>query len=372
MSYTEQLQRLHAGGNLRNIPDSMPEGVIDLSSNDYLGLGHDITLRQQFLESLQEQQISFTSSASRLLASEQAEYHRLEALISKHIAPHVLLMNSGYHANTGALSALAGEGKTLIVADKLAHASIIDGITLSRAPFERYRHNDVNHLERILRLKANDYDRVIIVTESVFSMDGDTAPINDIIALKKLYGNSLLYVDEAHALGVCGTHGTGICANNADVDVIIGTFGKALASEGAFIAVHNPDLRSYLVNRARSFIFSTAIAPVNCAWTTLMFEEMLTMDNERQHLHKLAEVLSEALHQQLPDNTTGHIQPYITGSAESAIVLSQQLRRNGFNVLPIRTPTVPAGTERLRFSLSAALSTETITALGVVLNAYGI
>lgn len=316
--------------------------------------------------------MSFTSSASRLLASDQEEYYRLEKLISTHVAPHVLLMNSGYHANTGALSALAGEGNTLIVADKLAHASIIDGITLSHAPFERFRHNDVNHLERIMQRKAGDYDRVIIVTESVFSMDGDTAPLDEIIELKKRYGNALLYVDEAHALGVCGEHGTGLCAGNEDVDVIIGTFGKALASEGAFVAVRDQSLHSYMVNRARSFIFSTAIAPVNCAWTSLTFERMLTMDSEREHLRALASALSKALKRTPADGTPGHIQPYITGSSESAIALSQRLRHDGFNVLPIRTPTVPAGTERLRFSLSAALSTDTIIRLSSVLESYGI
>ena len=301
---------------------------------------------------------AFTSSASRLLASDQAEYSALESLLRSLYGREVLIFNSGYHANVGAIASLADDGHTLIVADKLVHASIIDGARLSGAPMERFRHNDMVHLERILARRANGFDRVLIVTESVFSMDGDTAPIDDIIAIKRHYPQALLYVDEAHAFGVKGPQGLGLCQGRSEVDFIVGTLGKAAASVGAFI-VTSGDCRDYLLNRARSFVFSTAIPPVNCAWSRFLIGKIVDMDAERRHLAELGELLRGFTG--APE--ASHIQPLITGSAASALALSDRLRDAGFKVLAIRTPTVPPGTERLRFSLSAALSTNDLRRL---------
>ena len=361
------LQQLKDTGNFRTIPQQAPEGLIDLSSNDYLGLGIDNALREKFLSTADCLNAPFTSSASRLLAGRQNEYTALESQLSDLYGRHILLMNSGYHANTGAISALATGASTLIVADKLVHASIIDGIVLSRARFERFRHNDTAHLARILAKLAGDFERVIIVTESVFSMDGDHAPLDEIAALRRAYPNSLLYVDEAHAFGVEGRMGLGMAQNIPEVDIIVGTFGKACASVGAFIATSR-ELRDLMVNRARSFIFSTSIPPVNCAWTRFVIDRMTGMDHTRAHLRNLATLLHSTL---APYSTTpietSHIQPLVTGDARKAVALSQQLHELGFHVLPIRTPTVPPGTERLRFSLSAALTESDIINLASAL-----
>lgn len=345
--YESVIERLVESHNHRAIPaDTLGRPLVDLSTNDYLGLGTRADLRREFLERFTPGDLPpFTSSASRLLAASQSHYDELEALLAEAYGRSVLLFNSGYHANTGAISALADE-KTLIVADKLVHASIIDGIRLSGAQMERFRHNDVNHLERILARKAGDFDRVLIITESVFSMDGDVAPLAEIITLKERYQQALLYVDEAHAFGVEGERGLGLCASMPQVDFIIGTLGKAGASVGAFIAC-SPLLRDYLLNRSRSFIFSTAIPPINSAWSTFIIKKIFGMDAERLRLKRLGELLSETT-----GAAPGHIQPMITGSAESALALSAKLLDAGFKVLPIRTPTVPPGTERLRFSLS--------------------
>lgn len=349
-TYCRHLDALRAAKNFRTIPaDTMNSALIDLSGNDYLGIAADAGLKTEFFNTLGGEIPALSASASRLLAADQSEFQKLERLLEDMYHRPVLLFNSGYHANSGAIAALAKD-HTLIVADKLVHASIIDGMLLSRADFERFRHNDVKHLQRILEKRARDYERVIIVCESVYSMDGDTAPLQEIAASKT--PNSLLYVDEAHAFGVCGNRGLGLAADIPDVDVIIGTLGKAAGSVGAFAAVRNNNLRDYLVNTARSLIFSTAIPPINCAWSRFVIELIPDMEKRREQLKELGKELAAILKSPQPS----HIQPLITGSSESALALSQKLAAGGYKVLPIRTPTVPPGTERLRFSLSANLT----------------
>lgn len=348
-AYKTVLDQLEATHNLRMIPEepAAQQRIVDLSTNDYLGLGTRVDLREEFIASLPAAAIpSFTSSASRLLASDQKEFHALENRLRELYGRDILLFNSGYHANTGAISSLA-DARTLIVADKLVHASIIDGATLSKAEMVRFRHNDMNHLRRILEKQGSSYDRLLIVTESVFSMDGDYAPIDELIALKRSFDNALLYVDEAHAFGVEGRQGLGLCVDRADVDFIVCTLGKAAASMGAFIATNSTG-REFLVNKARSFIFSTALPPVNCAWSRFVIDRILTMDTERKTLKELGALLQKYTGAAV----ASHIQPLITGSSELAIEKSHLLLERGFKVLPIRTPTVPPGTERLRFSLS--------------------
>ena len=209
---------------------------------------------------------------------------------------------------------------------------------------------------------------MLIVVESVYSMDGDRADIDTIVGLKEKYPNAMLYVDEAHAFGVEGPKGLGLCRGNGNfdkIDIIVGTFGKAAASAGAFCAV-SPTLRDYLINRARSLIFSTSLPPMTVAWTHYMIETFLAMDEQRRHLKALGERLRQHLQPLSPGFpiTASHIQPFVTGSAEKAVSLSEKLLAEGFKVLPIRTPTVPPGTERLRISLSSAMSIDCIDRFG--------
>lgn len=362
MSYQSVLTALDQGGNLRSIPMPQHQGAkVDLTSNDYLGLASTPQLQRSFFESLGSDMPSLTSSASRLLATDQDEYYKLEHSLERLYGndKKALLFNSGYHANTGLIQALASEGDTLIVADRLVHASIIDGMVLSRAPFQRFRHNDFNHLDRILGKEHNGYKRIIVVVESVYSMDGDKADIEALIDLKRRYGNVVLYVDEAHGVGVVGRDGLGLVAGSSapqEVDVTVGTFGKALASYGAF-CVCTPTLREFAVNRARSLIFSTALPPISCAWTRYIVEQLPMMQPLRNQLHKNATALHALLKPINADVAEpSHIYPYIVGDSHRVVALSKLLSEAGFNVLPIRTPTVPAGTERLRISLNASLT----------------
>lgn len=371
-TYSDTLSRLASEGNLRAIPaGNGAEGVIDLSSNDYLGLASRPELQAEFFGREGASAIPLTSSASRLLAGRQEEYARLEGLLSRLYDRPALLFNSGYHANTGMVSALAQGARTLILADKLVHASIIDGITLSKAQFSRFRHNDLGHLERLLAKGAADYEQVLVVVESVYSMDGDRADIDGLVAIKRRYPNVLLYVDEAHAFGAEGADGLGLCRGAegyGEIDVVVGTFGKACASIGAFCAVSR-DIHDYLVNRARSFIFSTALPPMCVAWTQFMIEKFMPMEAEREHLRRLGERLQAILQPLSPDFAIipSHIQPLVVGDPRRAVALSQRLMVEGFKVLPIRVPTVPPGTDRLRISLSANLAEADIDRFGTAL-----
>ena len=356
MSYGATLDSLRKEGNFRSIPAADTDaGVVNLSLNDYLGLAARTDLQERFFADEANRRIAMTASAARLLASDQNEYARLESYISSLYGGRpALLFNSGYHANTGLISALASEGGTLIVADKLIHASAIDGIMLSKAPFKRFLTNDFNRLESILRKEHDAYERIIVIVESVYSMDGDRTDLDALVELKRRYPNVLLYIDEAHSFGTLGHRGLGLSRWHEgfeEIDVVMCTLGKAGASAGAF-AVLSPELRDYAVNRSRSFIFSTAIAPLTAAWSRYTIECLTGMDAERAHLQRLSRRLAEGVGAAEPR----YIMPYLTGGAEAALRLSARLLERGYKVLPIRTPTVPPGTERLRISLSAALT----------------
>lgn len=367
MDYAIHLDELRNSGNYRSIPNGHDDGIIDFSTNDYLGLATRRDIQADFFNSESNRMIAMTSSASRLLASNQDEYSKLEKALADDFQRETLLFNSGYHANTGLISSLA-DSHTLILADRLVHASIIDGIKLSKGKFTRFRHNDYEHLKQMLDREAGNYERIIIVVESVYSMDGDKADIDRIAAIKRNYDNAMLYVDEAHAFGVEGPDGLGICRHSRyydDVDIVVGTFGKAAASFGAFCAV-SPTIRNFAVNCARSFIFSTALPPISCAWTRHLLPIIKQMGPEREHLKRLSARLSSALAEILPPDTpvnAGHIQPVIIGDARKVVELSRKLLDDGVKVLPIRTPTVPPGTERLRISLSATMTTDHIDKL---------
>lgn len=366
MDVEQTLRQIESQGNLRRIPDDDSGMAVDLSSNDYLGLAARTDLRDSFFGTTAPESIVMSASASRLLGAHQREYHEFENLLSRVYGRSALTFNSGYHANVGLIQAIADK-HTLIIADRLVHASIIDGIRLSGAPFERFKHNDYNHLNRIIDAKKSHYSDILIIAESVYSMDGDHADIQSLAEAKHRAGNNtLLYVDEAHAVGVLGPAGLGLVADSNhinDVDIIIGTMGKALASVGAY-AILSPKMREFMVNKARSLIFSTALPPVNIAWSRFIFGKMLEMDSERGKLRQLGIKLAEIL----GSDESSHIRPLIVGDPRLAVSLSKKLLDCGFKVLPIRTPTVPPGTDRLRFSLSAAIKESDIDNLRLALD----
>lgn len=363
------LDELERSGNFRSIPRGVrcPD-VVDFTSNDYLGLGFREDLRREFYSRNDVVSMQFSSSASRLLAMNQMSFTRFESFLSElYGGREALVFNSGYHANTGLVSALSAKN-TVIIADRLVHASIIDGIKLGGCRFERFRHNDMAHLSKLAKKVVAEGMTPLIIAESVYSMDGDYADIEALAEIKRNCPGAILYIDEAHAVGVEGMHGLGLCRSSKafdDIDIIVGTLGKALASVGAY-AIMKGRLKDFAVNKARSFIFSTALPPINIEWSRFIIEKCLDMDAERSHLRIIGHRLSEIFASHGIETPASHIQPFVVGNPKLAVELSAELFNEGFNVLPIRTPTVPPGTDRLRLSLSAALSVEDIEKFGVV------
>ena len=379
--YNFLLNQLKVTGSYRQLPSVTHYGnriekdgqvMLNLSSNDYLGLASRNDLQKAFLEEWQEQKYPFSSSSSRLLTGNFTAYTELEQLLAERFNREAaLIFNSGYHANTGILPALADK-QSLILADKLVHASIIDGILLSGAPFQRYRHNDYEQLETFLKKSAGEYEQVFVVTESIFSMDGDVADLHRLVELKKSYPNVVLYVDEAHAIGVRGRNGLGIAEEQGcigEIDLLVGTFGKALASMGAYI-VCDRTIREYLINRMRPLIFSTALPPFQIAWTRFIVELLPEITPLRKRLAQTSHMLADALKGKGGEVSGSHIIPYIIGDNKDCILKAEELQRKGFYCLPVRPPTVPKGTARIRFSLTADVTIEDLQPL--IQTLYGI
>ena len=346
------LSVLESENRCRRIPAQGHSDMVDLCSNDYLGLGQrSIEWREEFLYRFPD--AAMTSSASRLLSRRQYHHLLLEDRLEALYRRPALLFNSGYHANVGCIGAL-NLPSTLFVTDRLIHASAIDGLRTCGAEFVRFRHNDMEHLERVLTAKGKDFRHIVVMVESVYSMDGDLAPLDSLVRLKQKDNRIILYVDEAHGVGVFGEQGLGLCEQTAcldRIDLIVGTAGKALASAGAYV-ICSSVMKRWLLNSARSFIFSTALPPACCAWTLLMLEKMTVMHIERNHLRNLWQWLGT----QLGQVAHSQILPYLTGDAAKALTLADRLHTAGLDVLPIRRPTVPPGGERLRLSLNALLT----------------
>ena len=367
--YASQLDDLKKQGNLRQFTTNIQMGrdiqindrnMLNLSSNDYLGLAVDERLREEFFDLIPISEQRMSSSSSRLLTGNFPEYEQLEQALSQLFGHRAaLLFNSGYHMNIGILPALC-DSKTLILADKLVHASLIDGMRLSTAQYVRYRHNDLNHLDALLKKYQADqtFERIIIVTESIFSMDGDEADLAALVALKKQYSNVMLYVDEAHAIGVRGKQGLGIVEQAAviqDVDFIVGTFGKALASVGAYL-ICDPIIRDFLINKMRPLIFSTAQPPMCMAWTNFILQKVVEMSNQREYLKALSHSLnSQILAKNYDCPSSSQIVPVIVGDSIQTVALAHEMQKAGFYIMPVRPPTVPQGASRLRICLNTRI-----------------
>jgi len=362
--YKQELDNLRDSGNLRSLKKiSDNDFKVNLSSNDYLGVSKKNIPRPKGN--------AFGSGSSRLLTGNFSEYESLENELEKLYGRPSLFFNSGYHANIGILSALAGKGD-LIVSDKLNHASIIDGIRLSNADHVRFKHNDYNHLIQILKNKRNDYDQVFIVSESIFSMDGDEADLEKLIEIKQDY-NCFLYIDEAHALGVRGDRGLGLTEELnciKDIDLLVGTFGKAMNSIGAYV-ICDSILKEYLVNKMRSLIFTTALPPIVISWNHIMLRTIVKMNLEREHLNSLSDQFRNKLIE-FGISTAGssNIIPVLVGDSQKCVNLAEFLQKKGFLVFPIRPPAVPEGTSRLRLSLCADMNWKAIKDLPAIIKAY--
>lgn len=359
------LQERQQAGNFRTLeplvrlghgwvrPLDSEERLLDFSSNDYLGLAEHpeiIDGARKYLE-----MFGAGAGAARLMSGDLEINHLLEQETARFKSTEAaLLFGSGYLANTGIISALAGRGD-LIITDRLNHASIYDGCQLSGARTMRFRHNDLDHLEQILQEKRSQYNNCLLVVESIYSMDGDRCPLVELVKLKKRFGFFLM-VDEAHATGIFGENGAGIIEQDGvsdEVDIAMGTFGKAMGSYGAYAAASR-EVIDYLVNRARTFIYSTALPP---AVIGASLASIYLVGSEVQHrldLQGKVAFFKKQLRKNGLKNDFGPSQiiPVMIGESSKALAAAAELRRHGIYVKAVRPPTVPEGTARLRFSIT--------------------
>lgn len=338
---------------------------LNLSSNDYLGLSTDPRLKEAVIEAVANAE-RVGSTGSRLLSGNSREWQSIEAEFAAFAgAEAALYFGSGYAANIGLLSSLLRPGDTFF-SDALNHASLIDGIRLSGAAKVIYPHGDIEFLEGALRDCARGGGARAIVTESVFSMEGDIAPLAAVVALAHKYDAAVI-VDEAHATGVWGPEGRGIAAElglEREMLAIVHTCGKALASAGAFVCGGRA-LRDHLINRARTLIFSTATPPYLAGQIRTALALARAADAERAHLRAIASALRDGLAAAglRCDRSSTQIVPVVLGTNEAALHVASELQRGGFAVKAIRPPTVPAGTARIRISLTSKISFDEIRRL---------
>jgi len=322
--------------------------LLNLASNDYLGLAGRLSLKD-LLPFLEEG--DFGAGAARLLSGNHAYYEELETFLEELYGRPVLFFNSGYLANLAILTAFCGRHDG-IFADKLVHASILDGAKLSGAKLFRFPHQDYEALEKLLFKKRATCKRALIVSESIFSMDGDKTDLKALLELKERF-EALLFIDEAHAIGIRGRKGLGLAEEfglGPEIDILLGTCGKALGSYGAFVVVSEKILKDYLINKARPFIFTTALPPIILAATKKALSLLRSLEEERKHLRTISLQMRKQLG--LTENDTPII-PVIVGESKMALKLSQYLFEKGFYAPAIRPPTVPENTARLRLSLTA-------------------
>lgn len=331
--------------------------VLLFCSNNYLGLANHPCLLEAAARAAHKYGVG--SGASRHISGSMALHERLEAkLAALKSCERAVLYNTGYMANVGIISALVGSGDA-VFSDELNHASIIDGCRLSGAQKQIYRHADMNHLEELLR--ASPARHKLVVTDSIFSMDGDFAPLKEIAELARRYG-AWTMVDEAHATGCYGTDGRGLVEHfglAGQVDVVMGTLGKALGSFGAF-AAGSARLIEHLINRSRMLIFTTALPPPVMAATLAALEIVEKEPARRESLSRNAAMLREGLRQMgfSTLESRSQIVPVVIGEAAPTMAFARRLLEEGVFVTGIRPPTVPAGTCRLRTTVMATHSEE--------------
>jgi 8-amino-7-oxononanoate synthase len=337
----EALARARERDLLRDRPPPTDGRSLSFCSNDYLGLA-----------AVPGPLEASGAGASRLVGGDRPIHAQLEEVAAELVRqPAALVFTSGYAANVGLLSAVAGPGD-VVVSDALNHASIIDGARLSRARVEVVPHLDVRAVETALRTRTEG--RAFVITESYFSMDADSPDLGALRQLCDQHGAALL-VDEAHALGVLGTDGRGLCAEaGVQADAVIGTFGKAFGAGGAFVA-GCPSLVAWLWNRARSFVFSTGLSPAVAAAALQGLRLAQSEPDRRRRVLVTAALLRDGMVRLgVPPAGFGHVLPWILGDAGKALRMAAALRDRGLDVRAIRPPSVPNGTARIRLTVTAA------------------
>lgn len=340
---------------------------LNFSSNDYLGLANHSLVKQAFIEAAQQYGVG--SGSAHLVCGHHAEHQALEQELAAFTGQQAaILFSTGYMANVGVINALVGRGD-LVLQDRLNHASLLDGGLSSGATFSRYHHNDIADLSR--RLTSSSSAKKLIVSDGVFSMDGDTALLPDLVHISQQQQAALM-IDDAHGFGVLGATGAGIGEHFAcqhDIDIYMATFGKAIGTFGAFVS-GSRELIDYLTNFARPYIYTTAMPPAVAAATRQSLQLLTTESWRRDYLQSLIQRFRAGVNAQgwqLMASQTA-IQPILLGEESKALALSVALAERGFWVTAIRPPTVPVGQSRLRVTITASHSEADIDKLLAVLD----
>ncbi len=349
----------HCGRGCVNIKGT---SYLNLAGNDYLGIATNEALHEEFFSRKSTENLlkcyGMGSTASRLMTGNTLPYNELEQKLSQlYGSEATLIFNSGYHLNIGILPAITDKND-LILADKLCHASLIDGIRLARGKMIRYPHLDYEAIETILKKERKNYKQIYIVTESIFSMDGDEADLARLVDIKNRW-DAALYVDDAHGVGIRGNNGCGLAEEQGvadQIELLTGTCGKAYGAQGAFI-ICTKKTADYLLNTARSQIFTTGLPPINVHWLCFVLEKIPTMTAQRKKVATLSEQLrQELLANGLNTFGTSNIVPVMIGNAAQAVEVAEQTCSQGFWVKAVRPPTVPPNTSRLRLSINASMN----------------
>lgn len=353
----EQLEILKKTDNFRKLKEHN-EDLINFSSNDYLGLGRDEKLLNEFY-TLYAPRLS--SSSSRLIDGSYKEVMELEMELEKIYSRKALVFNSGFDANSSVIETFYGKDD-LIISDRLNHASIYEGIINSGAKLLRYKHLDMEALENLLKKYREKYKNILVVSETIYSMDGDVADIKKLVELKKKYNFDLM-IDEAHSYGV---YGYGMAYENRiveDIDFLIIPLGKGGGSVGAYVLCSQL-CKDYMINKNKKFIYSTALPPVNNCWNLFILKKMPEFQEKRGRLTENREYLKTLLKEKgIETSSTSHIVSIVIGDNRKISLITERMREKGFLLYGVKEPTVPKGTARFRIGLNPDLSKENIKQL---------
>jgi len=355
---SQELEDLKKQSNFRKLKIMEDEYILDFSSNDYLDLNLDEKFKKFFIDNLDLSKISFGSCGSRLLGGNHKEIRRFEDEIDEVFKKKSLVFGSGYDANTTVIETFYSKGD-IIFTDRYNHASIYDGLINSGVKIVRYKHLDYLDLEKKLEKYRGSYKRSLIITESIYSMDGDIVDLDKTVLLKNRY-KCELYLDEAHSYGVLGY---GLAYNKSlvkDIDFIMLGLGKGGSSNGG-ILILDEIARSYIVNRGRKFIYTTAPSPIQTSWNRYVFKNMPSLEYKREKLNLLKKLLYKKLKEKnIETISTEQIISIVIGDNKKCVEVSNALREEGYLVYPIKEPTVPKGSSMIRLTLTADMEIDKI------------
>lgn len=352
----EELEELKKQSNYRELKVIEDDYILDFSSNDYLNLNLDKNFKRKFTDSLDNNNISFGSCGSRLLGGNHRGIRDFEYEIDEVFKKKSLVFGSGYDANTTVIETFYSKGD-IIFTDRYNHASIYDGLINSGVKIVRYKHLDYLDLEKKLEKYRDTCKRSLIITESIYSMDGDIVDLDRVVSLKNKY-ESQLYLDEAHSYGVL-SYGLAYTKSLVEeVDFIMLGLGKGGSSNGG-ILILDDIARSYIINKGRKFIYTTAPSPIQTSWNRYVFKNMISLEHKREKLNLLKKLFYKKLKEKnIETISTEQIISIVIGDNKRCIDISQTLRKEGYLVYPIKEPTVPKGTARIRLTLTADMEVE--------------